>query len=75
MDPHRASQRHIWYEGGLLAGTGVCAFVHYSKVAMVSSYHILTMGISKKDGFWAFIQFINGYQFRNLKTLKSYVVQ
>lgn len=53
MDPHRASQHHVWDKGGLLVLTRVGAFIHYSKVAMVSSFNSLTMGISTKDRFWA----------------------
>lgn len=51
MDPHRASQHHFWDKGGLLDVSRVGAFVHYSKVAMVCSFNILTMGISTEDGF------------------------
>lgn len=52
MDPHRASQHQSWDKGGLLGGPRVGAFVHYSKVAMVSSFNVLTIGISTKDAFW-----------------------
>lgn len=49
--PHRASQHDSWDEGGLLGLTRGGVFVHHSKVAVVSPFNVLTMGISAKDSF------------------------
>lgn len=51
--PHRAGQHRSLDEGGLLCVSRVSAFVRHSKVAVVSSFNILTMGISGKNEHWA----------------------
>lgn len=52
--PHRASQNHSLDDGGLPGLTRPGVLVHHSKVAVVSSFNSLTMGISTKDEFGAF---------------------
>lgn len=65
--PHRASQHHSLDEGGLSGLTRPLVLVHHSKVTVVSSFNILTMGISAKDEFGALsVFFLMWKRFENI---------